>query len=246
MLCIANHSIRCVTFDCWNTLLWDPDPWCTFTVRAAKLRAALCENQIEVTEQHSIELLASAWKKHDESWRSAVATGAIDVARWALEAAGASSEATLLELTRALESVPLERTIEALPGAARLLASLHQLGVPCALVCDTGMTPAAITRALLQRSGLLSYLPVQVFSDELATVKPDARMFSTALGQLAVEPCHAVHVGDNRRTDVAGARALGMLSIRLSSPFDDRSALEDAPIVVGSLAEVGQVLGLWS
>ena len=35
------------------------------------------------------------------------------------------------------------------------------------------------------------------------------------------DPTRAAHVGDRRRTDVAGARALGMVSVRYAGWSDD-------------------------
>jgi FMN phosphatase YigB (HAD superfamily) len=61
---------------------------------------------------------------------------------------------------------------------------------------------------------------------------------------LGVNPEHAWHVGNLRRTDVAGARALGMTSVRIRARHDDTSELPEADHVVVSHAELGRLLGL--
>jgi FMN phosphatase YigB (HAD superfamily) len=35
------------------------------------------------------------------------------------------------------------------------------------------------------------------------------------------DPARCAHVGDRRRTDIAGAQALGMRAVRLAAVFDD-------------------------
>jgi FMN phosphatase YigB (HAD superfamily) len=69
--------------------------------------------------------------------------------------------------------------------------------------------------------GLLEFLEVVVFSDEIGVPKPHPRAFSTALEGLSVGPTGAVHVGDLRRSDIAGARASKMGSVRFAALHDD-------------------------
>jgi putative hydrolase of the HAD superfamily len=133
--------------------------------------------------------------------------------------------------------------VAALDGARELLARLVEQGVHCALVCDTGLTPGRVVRQHLDRLGLLEYLAVQVFSDEVGAPKPDRRTFEAALRPLGVAPENALHVGDLRRTDVAGARGLGMTTVRIRARHDDTSALPEADFVVESHAELFALLG---
>jgi FMN phosphatase YigB (HAD superfamily) len=52
-----------------------------------------------------------------------------------------------------------------------------------------------------------------------------------------------VHVGDLRRTDVAGARGVGMASVRIRAAHDDDSALPEGDHVAASHAELREILG---
>ena len=112
------------------------------------------------------------------------------------------------------------------------------------LVCDTGFTPGRSVRRLLESAGLLELLEVQVFSDEVGVPKPDPRTFLAALEPLGVAPQKALHVGDLRRTDVAGAREFGMGTVRIAAHHDDKSELPEADAVAESYAEVRKLLGL--
>jgi putative hydrolase of the HAD superfamily len=100
-----------------------------------------------------------------------------------------------------------------------------------------------VVRRHLDRLGLLAPLAVQVFSDEVGWPKPDPRAFRAALDPFGMSPGRAVHVGDLRRTDVAGARALGMRSVRIRARHDDQSPLPEADAVVASHAELRLLLG---
>ena len=59
-------------------------------------------------------------------------------------------------------------------------------------------------------------LGVVVDSERVGILKPDPRIFMTALDELGVEPADAVFVGDSAARDMAGARALGMRHIWLT------------------------------
>lgn len=131
-----------------------------------------------------------------------------------------------------------------LAGARETLEGLARVGVRLALVCDTGLSPARVVRTLLERAGLLPWLEVQVFSDEQGVPKPHRRMFEAALGPLGVAPAAAIHVGDLRRTDVAGGRNAGMTTIRMRHRHDDLSALPEADAVADSHAHLREMLEL--
>ena len=99
---------------------------------------------------------------------------------------------------------PFDDTI---PALAELRASGYKLGVISNLRRD--MTE------LSRRLGLSPYLDFVVTSAEAGAEKPDAAIFRAALGRATVEPDQAVHVGDQHRSDVMGARAAGLHAVLL-------------------------------
>ena len=79
------------------------------------------------------------------------------------------------------------------------------------IVCDVGLTSSPTLRDRLEGFEFLAWFEAWSFSDETGWFKPAAEAFRPALEGLGVtDPSRAAHVGDNPRTDVAGARALGM------------------------------------
>jgi putative hydrolase of the HAD superfamily len=222
-----------VTFDCWSTLLYERDPGQSHARRV--LRVA------EVTgvgEWDARAALDRAWIRHNELWGRGIGSGAPEMSGWTLAELGVTDPRLSDELADRLASASLEAEIVALEGAREILEALTAAGVRRALVCDTGFSPGHVVRRLLQQSGLLELLEVQIFSDETGVPKPHRRMFESALDPLGVRPAEAVHVGDLRRTDVAGARAAGMATVRIRDHHDDQSEHPEADFVADSHAQV--------
>jgi FMN phosphatase YigB (HAD superfamily) len=73
--------------------------------------------------------------------------------------------------------------------------------------------------------------------------KPDPAIFARALTSLGDVPAdRALHVGDLKRTDVAGARAFGMKSVRYRGANDDTEDLPDADHVIDHHTQLFGVL----
>ena len=234
-----------VTFDCWNTLLYEANWEVAHARRVTALVEAAGEAGCVVSRDAAVRAFDAAWERHVRIWAEGANTGAREVALWGLAELGLREPHPALEhLVHVYEEASHSSVVAALEGARDTLAALAAAGVPRALVCDTGLTPGRVVRRHLDRVGLLSLLDVQVFSDEVGVPKPDRRVFRAALDPLGVDPQGALHVGDLRRTDVAGARALGMRSVRIRELHDDASDLPDADFVVASHAELCALLAL--
>jgi putative hydrolase of the HAD superfamily len=234
-----------VTFDCWNTLLYEDDWGTAHALRVDELRTAAREAGREVPRETADRAFRVAWGRHMDTWTEGSVTGAREVALWALDELGLHDPHPALEhLTSMFEEASHSGRVLALEGARDTLEALARRNIPCALVCDTGLTPGRVVRRHLARLGLLDGLAVQIFSDEVGVPKPDPRMFRAALEPLDVNPERALHVGDLRRTDVAGAYALGMTTVRIRDRHDDEADLPDGDHVVDSHAELAALLQL--
>lgn len=69
--------------------------------------------------------------------------------------------------------------------------------------------------------GLSEFFLVQVISGEVGFSKPDEAFFRAALEVAGVEPTEAVMIGDDPRTDISGARAVGIPAIWLNRQGSD-------------------------
>ena len=240
---MASLRAEAVTFDCWNTLLYEVDPSLAHIRRVEALARAASRPGAIVEPEAAHAALERAWLRHIALWQEGVCSGAREVAAWSLGALGAGEEGAP-ELARAFAEAALETRIEPLEGAGLTLEGLAAAGVRRALICDTGFSPGRVVRHLLERAGLLRWLEVLVFSDEQGVPKPHRRMFESALAPLRVAPGAAVHVGDLRRTDVAGARGAGLRTVRIRHLHDDQTDLAEADWVAESHAHLRELLGL--
>ena len=233
-------TLEAVTFDCWGTLIFDrPNPE---GVTSLDLRVAAVARVCEVDDERARSLLTDAWTYHFERWRAMESFGSPGMAKFCLDKVGLDGNARVMELTEAFEEASDANGVDVVKGAPEAIAEMRSAGRRTALICDTGFSPGRIVRKILGEKGLLDLLEVLAFSDEVGVPKPHERMFRHALDGLGVAPEAAAHVGDLKRTDIAGARALGMGSVRFNGVYDDDADEPDADVVISSMRDLGRVL----
>jgi putative hydrolase of the HAD superfamily len=232
-------GIRAVTYDCWGTLLKDRD-W----EGAWNKRLGALSRSLGIDEADADELMKEAWAKHDEAWKQVESFGAGRMAAYCLEARGVFDDDRITELTRQFEEASVEVGVEAVEGAEETLAALEAANIKLGLVCDTGLSPGRVVRQMLEDCGLAKYIEVMCFSDEVGVPKPANEIFEKALAGLGVAPPEALHVGDLRRTDIAGAHDIGMHTARFRGIHDDKSDAPDSPILLDRHEQLLEALGL--
>jgi HAD superfamily hydrolase (TIGR01549 family) len=231
-------GIRAVTYDCWGTLLRDRD-W----EGAMAIRQSALSRFLDLDEEDAAALLEDAWARHDEAWKQVETFGPGRMAAHCLEARGVSDDDAIARLTKEFEEASFNAGVEGVEGAAETLSALGEDGIRLGLVCDTGFTPGRVVRGLLEEAGLIGYLEILCFSDEIGVPKPGAEIFAKALAELGARPPEAVHVGDLRRTDIAGAHDIGMHAVRFRGVHDDRSDVGEAEIVIDRHEQLLDVIG---
>ncbi len=231
-----------VTFDCWSTLLVERNWSVAHALRIDALVEAAKRAGRENDRAELSGVFDAAWNRHIARWTSGVASGAAELARDAFGILGFSEEsAGFAALVTAWEEASHSGAVEAVDGTHAHLAFLSGAGLRLGVVCDTGLTPGRVVRRLLDDAGLLTYFDVCVFSDEVGVPKPHPRMFHTALEALAADASQSAHVGDLLRTDVAGARGVGMASIRIRAVYDDPSEQPEADLLADSHAQLQEI-----
>jgi putative hydrolase of the HAD superfamily len=95
---------------------------------------------------------------------------------------------------------------------------------------DRDMTP------LCRELGLEPYLDFVVTSGEVDSDKPNAPIFLTALERARVKATEAIHIGDQYKVDVTGARGVGITPLLLDR-YDLFPEVNDCPRL-HSLSEV--------
>jgi FMN hydrolase / 5-amino-6-(5-phospho-D-ribitylamino)uracil phosphatase len=140
-----------------------------------------------------------------------------DRIRWILAQLAIDRPQSCEHIARAVEEVDaslLEFPPELLPGAAESIRELSR-HFELAIISDTGFVSGRAQNAVLERDGLLECFTATIYSMDVGHAKPRAEPFVGALQALGVGPGDTLHIGDNERTDVGGALALGMRAMRL-------------------------------
>jgi FMN phosphatase YigB (HAD superfamily) len=235
--------VEAVTFDFWNTLMWE-EP------------GSLREKRLEAWAEALGPQVDSAWleRAHDaahqeyvDSWTSGRQFRVEEAVEHMLERLGGELGADANEaFVEGFNEGGRRAAIHPSDGVGECLEALADAGIRVGVVCDIGLTPSPVVRELLDRHGLLGYFDGMSFSDEVGHYKPDPAIFEHALAGLGgIAPERAAHVGDRRRTDVSGAVAMGMAAVRYKGVYDDESiAAPNGEIVAENLAEVPRLLGL--
>jgi len=128
------------------------------------------------------------------------------------------------------------------PEVIPTLTKFRDRGLKLALVSNT-FFPGFVLDRHLAHHGLLEFFPTRIYSSEVGYRKPDARIYRIALGAVGVAPGEAVFVGDIVKTDIVGARGVGMCTI-LRQPFANSRTHRVADHVVRRISEVHQILPL--
>jgi FMN phosphatase YigB (HAD superfamily) len=212
-------AVEAITFDFWNTIARAPAGLMSEARRRAIVRAC-AECGVELEAELLVEALGEVTRSYESSWSVGEhfhpREGAEMLVR-SLGLEGAAGERTAEAFLTVARNAPVELSVDIRPG----LEALQARGIRLGIVCDVGFSGGEILRELLDREGLLTYFSGWAFSDEVGHYKPAPQIFEAALAALDAEPAAAMHVGDLRRTDIAGASALGMKTARYRALHDD-------------------------
>lgn len=211
--------IEAVTFDFWNTIARVPAGAMTAARRLAVAEAcAGCEVEVEP------KLLAAALEEVGQSWERSWGEGVHlhprEGAEMLVQALGVDDAAGQM-VAEAFLDAGRQVELELAPGIGAALEALGERGIRIGIVCDIGFTGGGLLRDLLAEEGLLEHFDGWSFSDETGHYKPAPEAFEAALAALGTRAQEAIHVGDLRRTDIAGAAALGMGTARYRGMHDD-------------------------
>jgi len=235
-------AVRAVTFDFWQTLFV---PGGGFAARLEALKALVRARRPELPEEAAGDVLKAAAEENGRQWRAGLQFGAAGLLGHVVEKLGLDLDPEERErFLELIEDPPTERELPPVSGAPEAVHRLQERGLRLGIVSDTGFRPGRVLRRQLAATGILDcFEPAGLaFSDEVGVPKPHPRIFEAALRGLGVEPGEAVHVGDLKFTDVAGARGVGMRVLRFTGFSDDAEEGPEADAVISSYGELEAAL----
>ena len=236
--------IRAVTFDLWNTLLTGTPG--AVEIRSRFWREVIVERGLDIGDDLLHGTLSMLPTRFDEEWRAGRQYGPTEALADCFTAFGdrlASEDRDAL--AAAFEAASYELKVAPVADAADVLSAVAATGVAVGIISDTNLAVGRHLRTYLDQHRILQHVTFAAFSDEVGVYKPDPVIFRAALDGLGIDdPTTVAHVGDLMRTDVAGARAMGMVTVRFRGVVDDPEDGAEADHVIDRLADLSVVLGL--
>jgi len=208
-------AIRAVLLDALGTLVELPAPWPALVSELAARGAAVTEHQARAA---LLAEMAYYRGHHDEATGPAQLDDLRDRCTEVLRAALPAAARDVPDLRGALLAALRFRAYPEVPG---VLAELGAAGVARVVVSNWDVS----LRGVLDDIGLAPLLDGIVISAEAGVAKPDPAIFQRALALAGVPAEAAVHVGDTRAVDFAGARAAGLRAIHVDRSGADPDAL---------------------
>lgn len=143
---------------------------------------------------------------------------------------------TLLQVLKGVQQLYKGITFILFEDVPSVLKTLKQQDLILGLLTNVNQNMDAICRKL----GIEPYLNFVVTSQEVGADKPSPSIFLAALERAGVSASEAIHVGDQYKMDVVGARGVGISPI-LIDRYDLYPEVTDCPRI-RTLSEIGKYL----
>jgi len=239
---------RAVTFDLWLTLMFEESTG-RHELRVREGVQALSDAGISVEPQQLGDAIRTVVREtsadHDRGFDRTFTERMQQILDAADRDARASINNEQFEaFSRAIDEPFLVHSPTIYPAAQSVLSAIREMGVRTALISNVGSTSPGVYRRYLEREGVGQYLEYLTFSNEIASAKPAAKMFTHTLEQLGVAPENALHVGDNLHADVGGAKDVGMSAVWIQG-YDDRKPRVQPDFTISGLDELPAVVERW-
>lgn len=240
-------KIKAITFDFWSTLYRGRGNHINRLHNLQKRIEQASGNPIILEAlEAAIEVSKTMWQ---EAWikenRTLPASHWLDVILTELRLI--VPDEARIEISDSIENALLEYPPILETEVPNLLVDLAA-DYKLAIISDTGVTPGRVLRHILTQDAIIDHFTHLTFSDELGRSKPHQEAFLSTLKALDAEPTEAIHIGDLLRTDIAGAKGVGMRAVQYvgisrDEPLDGRSVEPDA--VITSFTELKTLLKQW-
>ncbi len=220
-------KIKVITIDFWNTLFDSQDGFLRNQSRLKVLFDTLFDMNIEFDEKKLINVLKYSWQYYNNIWQNMQRTpDAREILSHIWEKMHFSNNPAALDyIVDFFEKSILYFPPDLQPFVENILPELSQK-YQLAIISDSGFSPGKIMRKLMQNKGIDKYFSTYSFSDETGFAKPHKIAFMAALDALNCTPDNALHIGDIERTDILGAKSIGMKAIRYDGDPDSELAAQ--------------------
>ena len=227
--------LKAVTFDVWETLLFESygTGEKRTQARCTNLSRTLNKFGLNISPAQISSALDETTSQLLEIWDDDRDVTHLDQLRFLVRFAS-NGEAELRtewvqELSAAYISPLYELPPYINPGASKCLKWLKTQEVQVGLICNTGLTPGFSLRKFLSERHIAGFFNVMIFSDETRIRKPNSEIFLLTARQLGAKPSEIIHIGDNLKADIWGAKNAGFKALRLKCQEGHGKKAQDDP-----------------
>lgn len=242
-------TLKLITIDFWNTLFDSSNGTKRNQLRMEKLVSSIHSLGIKIESQEFEKAMQASWQYFNDIWKKDMRTPLPEETvgffwnYFGLQSENNSIEEVALGFANSILDYPPKL----LPGVKEALGKLSD-NYKLAIVSDTGFSPGKVLKVLLENNEIIHFFDAFSFSDETSVSKPHPKAFSTILEQLECKPEEAIHIGDIERTDIVGAKKIGMKAIRFDG---DSTAIlnlnnpkeSEADFLASSWEEILNIIG---
>jgi putative hydrolase of the HAD superfamily len=240
------REVKAISLDLWGTILDDKHPPAD-TVAYSEQRQDFLREELQrwgydFSPEQMRAAYKHAWEYFDDLWEKQIAFGSSEGLREMLNFLNANLPPESFQRVQRFfeEAIQNPPPMDSAIAAVQLLAKKY----PLALISDTAWTPGRVLRQLFAHHKILDCFRVLIFSGEIGVTKPHPQMFQLALNGLGIQPHECLHIGDLQRTDIAGAKAVGMHTAWIRRPIYAGNEQQDhgPDVVVRSVMETAKKL----
>lgn len=191
--------------------------------RINALREIASNKKMSLSDEQIGETFKATTVKFKEVWFGEQRTMNLDeVIRFTADHLDlAPTEKEILWLAKEYDDSLWEGPPAVVPGASEVVSRLAER-YRLAVISDTMFSSGKILRKHLENNGLLHYFSSFLFSNEAGYSKPDRRAYLSVLEECGCSPEASWHIGDRLKTDIRGAKEVGMKAI-LFTQIEDRT-----------------------
>ena len=150
------------------------------------------------------------------------------------------------KITEGLEQTYLQRLLHELakatipmPGAPQVLSALHN---KFKLAVVSNFPEPQFVKQTLDKYYLLNFVDSIIVSAEVGWMKPHPLPFQLAMEKLQVEPPNVLFIGDDLKSDMAGAASVGCKTAWLQNPKQSHLPIINVDFVLENLLDLLSLL----
>ena len=216
-------KIKVITIDFWNTLFDSVDDTGILrnSARYKVLINTVNDLGISLDLDKLDEVMQKSWKYYNQIWLNEMRTPKVEeILKYIWENMNFKKNDKAFDyLVNFFENSILYFPPQLQPNVLSSLEILHKKYL-LAIISDTGFSPGRIMSKMMQECGILKYFTAFSYSDETGVSKPHPLAFNCILEKVNCKPENAIHIGDIERTDIEGAKSVGMYAIRYDGDKD--------------------------